>query len=574
MIKTISPGNISRIHACLLDVYGETTANKILPALVKSIKIAAERITALPEPTPLNQNDTIIITYADQFRRSGQPPLETLGEVSDIILEKAVSSIHLLPFYPFTSDDGFSVSDYRRVNPDYGDWCDITRLGKKYRLMFDGVINHTSVQHPWFQKFLAGEQPYDEYYVTAHPDEDLSMVVRPRALPLLTPFETALGIRHVWTTFSADQVDLNYANPQVLLEMVDLLLFYIGYGAQFIRLDAIAYLWKKPGTTCIHLPQTHRIIQLFRAVLDAIAPYVYLITETNVPHQENVSYFGDGSNEAQMVYNFALPPLVLHAVQTGNTRHLTNWARQLTLPTNDVAFLNFLASHDGIGLNPVRGILPKNEITKLVRLVHNLGGHIGQKNNPDGSLSPYELNINYFDAVGDPENKISEVDHIARFMLTQSVLLTMAGIPGIYIHSLIGSRGWTEGVKLTGRNRAINRQKLDADTVLKELQDVNGRRHKIWSQFRHLLSTRQKHPAFHPFSRQEILPLDDRIFAVLRCPNNENANILCLHNFSPSDVLVPLPGGNWINILQSSQREVNSFISLKPYDFQWLKHTG
>ncbi len=574
MNKAISPENISRIHACLLDVYGETTANNILPAIVKSINLAAERIAALPEPAPVDQNDTIIITYADQFRRSGQPPLETLDEVASIILEEAVSSIHLLPFYPFTSDDGFSVSDYRRVNPDYGDWCDITRLGKKYRLMFDGVINHTSVQHPWFQKFLASEQPYDEYYVTAHPDEDLSMVVRPRALPLLTPFETAQGMRHVWTTFSADQVDLNYANPKVLLEIVDLLLFYVGYGAQFIRLDAIAYLWKKAGTPCIHLPQTHSIIKLFRAVLDATAPYVYIITETNVPHQENISYFGDGSNEAHMVYNFALPPLVLHAVQTGNTRYLTNWASQLTLPSAEVAFFNFLASHDGIGLNPVRGILPENQINQLVRLVNKLGGHIGQKKNPDGSLSPYELNINYFDAVGDPDNIISQETHIARFMLTQSVLLTMAGIPGIYIHSLIGSRGWSQGVELTGRNRAINRQKLDADTILKELQDVNARRHKIWSHFRHLLQIRKMHSAFHPFSPQEILPLDDRIFAILRYPKKENTNILCLHNFSPSEVLVPLPAGNWKDLLQSDQSEVNSAVTLKPYDFQWLKHTG
>src|SRR5690606_35016656 len=108
---------------------------------------------------------------------------------------------------------------------------------------------------------------------------------------------------------SADQVDLNFKNPAVLLATTRALLFYVEHGAKFIRLDAIAYLWKEIGTPCIHLPQTHQVIQLMRAVLDEVAPDVRLITETNVPHPDNISYFGAGTNEAQLVYNFALPPL-------------------------------------------------------------------------------------------------------------------------------------------------------------------------------------------------------------------------------------------------------------------------
>ena len=127
---------------------------------------------------------------------------------------------------------------------------------------------------------------------------------------------------------------MNFKNPDVLLALLDALLFYVARGARFIRLDAIAYLWKRIGTSCIHLPQTHAVIQFWRAVLDEVAPHVLLITETNVPHADNVSYFGDGTNEAQLVYNFALPPLVLHALLRGDATHLTRWAQSLTLPSD------------------------------------------------------------------------------------------------------------------------------------------------------------------------------------------------------------------------------------------------
>ncbi len=464
----------------------------------------------------LTQRDAILITYGDQVHEPGRKPLQTLVDFCQAYLKGFISGIHILPFFPYSSDDGFSVIDYSSVNPDLGSWDDILHLGKDFRLMFDVVLNHISTHSQWFGAYLRGDPAYSQYFIEVEGDPDLSKVVRPRALPLLTQFETASGVRNVWTTFSTDQVDLNYRNPDVLLAIVDVILFYAGQGAEFLRLDAIAYLWKEVGTTCIHLPQTHLVIRLFRAILDSICPQVSIITETNVPHRENLSYFGDGTDEAQLVYNFALPPLVLHTLQTGSARALASWATEIELPSPQVTFFNFLASHDGIGLNPARGILDEAEITAIVERVVQNGGLVSYKQNPDGSRSPYELNVNFFDAVTDPREAESEKLGLARFIVSQAIMLALSGVPGIYFHSLFGSRGWLEGVQLTGRNRTINRQKLDRSDLDAVLIDYGSRQYQVFSRYVRMLSARSASPAFDPYGRQEVLPGADGVFGLLQ----------------------------------------------------------
>jgi sucrose phosphorylase len=372
---------------------------------------------------------------------------------------------------------------------------------------------------------------------------------------LLTKFQTVSGPRRVWTTFSADQVDLDYHNPDVLLEIIEILLMYAERGAQFIRLDAIAYLWKEIGTPCIHLPQTHAVIQLLRAVLDELAPHVILITETNVPHKENLSYFGDGTNEAQLVYNFALPPLVLHTFRTGDASILSNWAQGLELPSDRTTFFNFLASHDGIGLNPARGILSPAEIDALVEQTLAHGGLISFKQNSDGTQSPYEMNINYFDALSDPAGGESLEMQIDRFMAAQAIMLSLLGVPGIYFHSLFGSRGWKEGVNLTKSNRTINRQKLGLAELESDLANPISLRSQVLDRFQQLLSQRGSSAAFHPKGRQRILDLGPNVFAVLRIPPHGHNNILCLQNVTPQS--------------QSIEK-----YSLKPYQTLWLDVPG
>ena len=516
----------------LTHIYDAELAAQVEPRLQRLVERYRGRIPP-PMESSLSERDSILITYGDQVRQPGRLHLNTLADFCEAHLSGLVSGIHILPFYPWSSDDGFSVKDYRVVDPALGEWDDVERLGRSFRLMFDGVINHASAQGEWFRSFLRDELPYRDYFLTVTGNPDLSKVVRPRTLPLLTDFQTASGPRRVWTTFSSDQVDLDFHNPDVLLEILDILLMYAERRAQFIRLDAIAYLWKEIGTTCIHLPQTHTIVQLMRAVFDDVAPHVRLITETNVPHTDNISYFGDGKNEAQLVYNFALPPLVLHTFRTGDASILSEWASGLDLPSDRTAFFNFLASHDGIGLEPARGILSPADVDALVEQTLAHGGLISYKQNADGTQSPYEMNINYFDALSDPSADEPLSIQIDRFMAAQAIMLSLRGLPGIYFHSLFGSRNWNEGVQLGKRERLINRQKLEIAQLETELADRNSLRSLIFARYSNLLAKRAGSPAFHPHGGQKILDLGPNVFAVLRTSLTDDRHILCLQNITP-----------------------------------------
>ncbi len=543
MINEAIPGLIA-------SLYGLDIAARVEGRLREIIEGYRGKIRR-PSITDLSERDCMLITYGDQVQTPGQPHLKTLDTFCRRHLSGLISSVHILPFYPWSSDDGFSVKDYRAIDPALGDWPDVEQFGASFRLMFDAVINHASVQGAWFQAFLRDESPYKNYFMTVDGNPDLSRVIRPRALPLLTEFQTPSGPRRVWTTFSADQVDLDFHNPDVLLEIVDILLGYASHGAQFIRLDAIAFLWKEPGTTCLHLPQTHAVVRLLRAVFEELAPYVRIITETNVPHADNISYFGDGANEAHLVYNFALPPLVLHTLRTGDATALSNWASTLSLPSDKTTFFNFLASHDGIGLNPVRGILSPEEIDGLVQQTLDHGGMISYKDNPDGTQSPYEMNINYFDALSNPEGDEPVNIQIERFMASQSIMLSIRGLPGIYFHSLFGSRGWKEGVQLTGRNRTINRQKLELDTLEDELTNLSFMRTLVFSRYAERIHRRASSPAFNPYGSQEVLDHGKSIFAIKRTSPNGKHSVICLQNVT-------------------NQPQTSGRYQLSPYQSLWI----
>lgn len=570
-----------RLLEDLQFLYGPEMAATVWPAV-------QSRLAAFPPinrpPRAFSEADAILITYGDMVQEAGKPPLQTLHEFLTPRLEELIPAVHLLPFYPYSSDDGFSVINYTAVDPALGTWADIANLGRHFRLMFDAVINHISAESDWFQAFLRGEAPYDDYFITVPPGLDLSQVFRPRTLPLLTPVQTAGGEKLVWTTFSPDQIDLNFQNPAVLLAILDVLLFYVQQGTEYLRLDAIAYLWKIIGTSCIHLPQTHRLIQFFRAALDEVAPHTVLITETNVPHPDNVAYFGDGRNEAQMVYNFSLPPLTLHAFHQGEATTLSNWASTLTLPSDQVTFFNFLASHDGIGVTPARGILSPAAITALAERVQALGGYVSYRSNPDGSQGPYELNINYLDALGDPDKPNETAEHkAARFLAAQAIMLALRGVPGIYFHSLFGSRSWPEGVAQTGRYRTINREKLERGRIEQELAEPGSLRHYVYNGYRHLLQARlAAGRAFHPTGEQQILFWHESIFALRRTSPNGRDHVLCLHNVADRPVELTMPAGD----LPTSSGQLTDLITgstyrlpttqtltLAPYQVQWLKLT-
>ena len=473
-----------------------------------------------------------MITYGDQFRRPGEPPLVTLGGFLRRHLAGVLSGVHILPFFPYSSDDGFSVIDFHAVNPEWGAWADVQAIGRDLRLMVDLVLNHVSARSDWFQAFLRDQAPFREYFTVVPEGLDLSAVFRPRTQPLLTPVRTPSGDKLVWTTFSPDQVDLDYRNPDVLVEMIRVLLLYVERGAQVIRLDAVAYLWKEIGTSCIHLPQTHRVIRLFRAVLDAVAPWVLIVTETNVPHRDNISYFGDGTDEAQMVYQFPLPPLVLDAFRRADAGPLSRWAADLGEPEGNITFFNFLASHDGIGVTPARGILSEDQLQGLAAMVESRGGLVSYRASASGRI-PYELNVTYFDGIVEPEEP-PELQ-VRKFMCSQAIMLAFRGVPGIYIHSLLGTRNDREGVERTGANRAINRRKFQLDEIEGALADPGSIQGEVFRRYCGLLRIRRSHPAFHPLAPQQVIDAPPAVLAFVRraVPTGRQGRaVLCVFNTS------------------------------------------
>ena len=555
----------------LIDkIYAGTFPEATFARLLADIATAREAIK-LPRKAHWDEQDVVLITYADQFREADKPTLSTFSRFYQQHLQSTFPLVHLLPFFPWSSDDGFSVIDYHQVDPLCGDWQDIAQLHQETRLMFDFVCNHMSAHSAWFSHFLAQDPGWDDFFISMPPATDLSAVTRPRTSPLLTPFKMADGeTRFIWTTFSADQIDLNFANPEVLLRMVNVLLDYLKRGADYVRLDAVGYMWKTPGTRCIHLEKTHQLVKLFRAIADQVAPGTVIITETNVPHQDNISYLGNGHDEAQMVYQFSLPPLVLHAIHTGSARALRQWASTLDLSSNDTTFFNFLASHDGIGLNPARGILSEVEIVALVRDLALEGALVSYKNNPDGTTSPYEINVTYLDALNREDD--DDATRLKRFLLAHAILLVFPGVPAIYIQSILGGRNHYDGVRAAGHNRAINRQKYDLQQIEADLAGGNWLRQQVYTRLGQLIQLRRRQPAFHPDNPMTLYESENAVLVLRRHQPENGDGLLCVFNLSGRSVETQLPMAHTLQDVVSGEKiDGTQPVKLDAWQFMWLR---
>ncbi|MHC4269955.1 MAG: alpha-amylase family glycosyl hydrolase [Planctomycetota bacterium] len=561
---------LALIKESLDFIYSQEDSAKANEKILDLINKYKKRVKSVPYY--LTQKDIILITYGDQVFHHGETPLTTLCRFLNEYVQDVINTVHILPFYPYSSDDGFSIVNYKGVCPLKGSWKDIENIKKNHRIMFDCVINHMSQLSKWFNNYLANIPEFEDFFIDIDPSTDLTNVVRPRTSPLLTEFIDDEGkIRNIWTTFSGDQVDLNYANHKVLLKVLDVLLYYIEKGASLIRLDAIAYTWKDTETPCVHLPQTHELIQLMREVMHAVAPEVIIITETNVPHGENISYFGSGNDEAQMVYNFALPPILAFSVLKSDTTKLTNWAKELNLPSDGVCFFNFTASHDGIGVRAVNEILDEKEMSFLVRTAISHGGFASYRAIGDEDESPYELNCSYIDLLTNPDEDDSI--RVKRMILSQAVVLAMPGVPGIYFHSLVGSRNYHEAVRKSRIYRTINRDKLNYDN-LKELLEEEGSLEKtLFKRYKQLLSIRIHEDAFNPFGKFEFPDLGSKVFAIKRYAKDENESILALFNFDCESVEITLPNENSEHLVDIiTHAKINSKnILLEPFRIVWLK---
>jgi glycosidase len=479
-----------------------------------------------------DERDAVLIAYGDHVNSPGQRPLRALR---NFLVQQEIaplfSMLHLLPFFPATSDDGFSVIDYRQVDPALGDWDDVQALGQSFDLMFDLVLNHVSQHSRWFQEYLQGREPYVRYFHEVEPTTDLSAVARPRSLPLLTEFSTTRGPRHVWTTFSDDQVDLNFDEPRVLLDLTEVLLDYVRRGARMVRLDAVAYVGKRIGTPCIHLPQAHAVVKFFRELLARVAPRVLLLTETNVPHAENVSYFGDG-DQAHMVYQFSLPPLLLDAWLNEDAEPLVRWLADLAPAPAGTTFFNFTASHDGIGVRPLEGLVSSERFERLIHAVRAREGLVSTRRGLGGRDLPYEMNITYFDALAEPGDR-DETAQVRRFLATQALMLALRGMPGVYFSSLFGAPNDLAGVRQTGLARRINRRKFDGQELSQMLAQPGSSHAAVLAGYRHLLATRRQCPAFHPDGDQQVwTDVPPWLVAVQRTSPDQRQRIAVLVNVS------------------------------------------
>ncbi|ECJ9750177.1 sugar phosphorylase [Listeria monocytogenes] len=510
----------------------------------------------------ISEKNVYLIAYGDSIFEKNKHPLQTLNEFLQEYAQDVITDVHLLPIFPSTSDDGFSVTDYKQIDEQLGDWDDVQKMSENFRVMLDFVANHMSKSSDWFKRFSDNEAPYNQFFIEKDSQFDYKNVTRPRTSPLFHKYENG---KELWTTFSEDQLDLNVRNIDCLVALTDVLLFYASKQATSIRLDAIGFLWKTSGTTCMHLPETHEIISLWRLLIDELYPNLQIITETNVPHEENISYFGNGENEANMVYQFPLPPLVLHTFTCHDTTKLSKWAKSISQVSSTATYFNFLASHDGIGMRPATGILSDEEINSLVQKAVQNGGQVSYKDNADGMQSVYELNINYGEALQNPGEDTTEELVTKKIIAAHSILLTLQGVPAIYYHSLLGSKNDLVGYEESGINRRINREKMEKNQLVHELE-TDTYRQTIFTSLKKLVQIRRNHTAFSPFATQEILDLGPDVFAIKR--ESEEECIYGIINVTSHDIRKTLTFSG-TNLL--TNQPVASELDLTAYEVVWIK---
>ena len=583
-----------RMFNRLSFLYGEDEAKAYMPELERTLRVyyahkPQEIIEAEKDFDPkerFTEKDLILITYGDLIRGEGSHPLATLQKVVHTYNPGAINTLHILPFFPYSSDKGFSITDFSAVDPKLGTWEDIRYISSQYQLMFDGVLNHASSKSKMFKEFLNGHPYYKDFFIAYNSPDDLtpdqrSKIFRPRTSDILTKFQTIDGPRYVWTTFSEDQIDLNFRNPAVLMRVMEGLLFYVRQGANIIRLDAVTYVWAEPGTECVHLPETHEVVKLLRDVMDTVAPGVALITETNVPHQDNISYFGNGCDEAHMVYNFALPPLVLYTFYREDTTAISKWAQNLKEPSKAATFFNMLDTHDGVGLMGVKGILPKEDIDFLAQKAKEHGALISYKMTENHTEEPYEINSTWWSAINGDDGNEDITFQVKRHLASRSLALVLQGVPAAYLHGIIGTLNDYNLVKKTKVRRDINRGVVDSRAFAEGLKDPNSKISQLRRGNSRLSLIRTSERAFHPHGDQRVLIISPNVFTVLRTSPEEDQHILAMTNVTNKTCTIEIAlsdltveGTRWYDLLSEKEwiaENKKLSLTFKPYDVIWLK---
>ncbi|MFW9905101.1 MAG: alpha-amylase family glycosyl hydrolase [Candidatus Thorarchaeota archaeon] len=564
--------------------------------------------------------DIILNIYADSIQGRYGTPLQKLYSFTEAYIHDIINGVHILPFFPWDTDRGFSVLNYYEVDQRNGSWEDFTSLKNLYDiLMIDCVINHASINNPLVQKALIGNLEYQDFVITYKEEEkptqdELLKITRARPTPVLTRYYVLAskegkrwvtfniplqGIESkkvriedtgwVWTTFSRPkspdgvvmtrQVDLNYSNPKVFLEMVRIILFYISKGARWLRLDAIGYLWKKIGTTCLHQPETHIFISLINDILK-IFDYlqIVLIGEVNEPQEKALQYLC--SDETDMIYLFTHFPLAVHAILTGTSQYYMKWIPSLK-DAKGRLFISVLGTHDGMGMKPIGNWLPDDEKTRLQRiLTEEYNALPNYALITGGKKIIYELCSTPWNFINKNNSDESEELQIRRYTAVLALGLMIRGIPSIYINGLLGIPNFTGELD---ENRSINRQILYENYLNEELNYKNSRIFKIFSQIMFLIKIRKNEEAFDPHGPFIPYYIHDAFVSILLTSSDNIQKIFALVNVTKEDQILKIPldkigldETRFQDIITDQHYEAIKStktleIAFKPYQICWLK---
>lgn len=579
---SINPGHLhSHVLRHLEFIYAEVDLDiplqQLASELVALMCIDDSCTPPVPHQNLWDEKEITLITYGDSIQKDGERPLRTLHGFLNRHLDGVINSVHILPFFPWSSDDGFAVINFSAVNDALGGWKDIEAISSDYRLMADLVINHCSSRSQWFDNFKNNKTPGKDFFIEASPDEDTHQVVRPRTSPLLRETETLEGKKHVWCTFSHDQVDLNFKNPEVLKEFVRIIRQYLDAGVRIFRMDAVAFLWKKQGTPCINLDETHEMIRLLRSLIEHAVNDAVIITETNIPNKENLTYFGN-ANEAHAIYNFSLPPLLVNTLISGDCRYLSQWMMSMPPAQHGTTYFNFIASHDGIGLRPAEGLLSDSEIDTFINTMQTFGGRVSWRDVAGGQRKAYEVNIALFDAL---QGTTAGPDKWGkdRFVCAHAIMLALEGIPAFYIHSLLATSNDYNRVEHTNHNRAINRHQWDHDELEKQLATELSQHHQVFERIKALIKLRAQQSAFHPNATQFTLQIGQQLFGFWRQSMDRKQSIFCIANISDQTQELCLSDINlivtdeWHDLISGdAYTSLDQVLSVKPYQVLWISN--
>ena len=531
--------------------------------------------THLKKRIKISEKTSVVICYGDSLIENNQKKLlKIFQNFYKKKLNKYFNTVHYLPFYPSSSDSGFAVKDHYKIDQRLGSWSDINNFSKKNSIMADIVINHASARGLWFKNFLKDKSPGKNYFLTVDKKFNTSKVVRPRDHKLLKKIDIFKKNDYLWRTFSPDQIDLNFKNPSVLLRFIKIMINLISHGVTIFRLDAIAYLWKQSGTKSINLKQTHEIIKLLRLICNLLNVSIIIVTETNLPEKENISYFGK-HDEANWIYNFSLPPLLMHAFLFENSSALNKWSNKLPSTKLGNNYLNFIASHDGIGMRPAEGILSKNSIQNLLKRFKKNGSKFSFRKIQNKTKKVYEANITVFNALQKSDNDPKGKYFFERYISAHAIMISFEGIPAVYFNSLFGTSNDEAKFIISGNNRDVNRYRWNNTNLLNKLKNNKSKQYIFYKNITNLLEIRRKQSAFHPNAYRQTINLGPKIFCFKRVSLDKKQTIICITNLSSEikQTTFNINLSNWRDLINLNFKfKKTKILELQPFQTLWLSN--